>query len=186
MQHLMASGSHSLDHNAAKKVVNQVTVSYWSETYQEREQYRQSLTKMYASHHSGEDDSQGKGKSNDKGKGEDKGKGKDSKKELQKQLKRTSDDVAQLSQSVQQLVKVQRGSAASSASAASSGSVTIAISDLELVHDSLNRASHACEQCENVCTKLAKQFSDEHKVLSKAKEILHGLVVKHGEVVRLT
>ena len=192
LQHLMHSGAHHLDPVVAEAVAQKVDVSCAIETFADREQYRKSLANQYARHapspsppKTDPPETLLKGKvGKGKGKGQQKGES-----ELAQQIKRTHEKVEKLTDTVQQIAKMskvvsgarssQEPMALQALPKSAPTTVPIALADLKMVGDSLTRASHACDQCENLCSKLAQQFSKEHQVLSEAKEIVTDLVRKH-------
>ena len=114
--------------------------------------------------------------------------------------KRTADkDLSMLRAEVGELSKSLRGAlpalaalpqagASSSSSVVAApppGTVNIQLKDLELVGDCLTRASLACNQCEQLCTKLSKQFEREGAIIDKAKDVVKGLVARAGGTVQL-
>ena len=193
-QHMIASNSHSVEEAYAKEIALSVEISNGIETFADRCQYRKSLQNQYKkAQDEGWEEDKGKGKGKGKSKDKGKGKGKDKASDLGVQMKRNNEVVDKLVSTVDKLSKIARrddaaelalpgGSRPGGSRSSGSGEsavVPIAIADLELVKDSLNRAANACEQCEQVAARLAKTFAGEQKVLTKAKDILEALVLKH-------
>ena len=209
--HLMNSGSHLAEEITANAWAETAPIKEIVETYDEREQYRKGLDKMYSASTAATaaasarpigmpaaigarpaaEDDEGDSMSGKGGKGKSKGKkgGKGKSADVAHQLRRTNEEVSHLKDNLQQLAKRVKRTVGGGGSSSSSGdrdaTVTIKLRDLHLVHDSLNRAHHAATQCESLCTKLAKQFETEAKVIDKAKDVVKSLCMQHEGTVQL-
>jgi len=178
--HLMYSGSHHLAEQEAEEVALATQPQLREETYEDRQQYRASLERQHQAAQEDKSKGQSKGKSKDKGKDKGKEKGKGQAKDKDKETTSLKRDVAALTPLVQQLAKcVKQSSSSASSTDAPEPSVHIRLRDLELVSDCLTRASLACNHCESLCSKLAKQFENESKVIDKAKDVVKSLVTQH-------
>ena len=99
---------------------------------------------------------------------------------------RTNENVQHLADTAEKLAKMSGRSGAGSRGPMAlrpvprkaPAAVPVALADLGMVGGSLSRASHARDQCENLCSALALQFSKERRVLGEAKEIVADLVGK--------
>jgi len=184
--HLMYSGSHNLAEPEAEEIALATIPQIQEETYEDRQQYRAILERSTSLQAAAEDKSKGQSKGKEWGKGQAKGKdkgkewGKGQAKGKDKETASLKRDVAALTSSVTQLAKcVKLSSSSASSTDAPEPTVHIRLRDLELVSDCLGRASLACNHCETLCTKLAKQFENESKVIDKAKDVVKSLVAQH-------